>query len=41
MALEQAPLGGDERAKEVHLATVLEVLGGIRQGDMGRYVILF
>jgi len=35
-ALEQAPLGGDERAKEVHMAAVLEVLMGVRQGDVGR-----
>lgn len=35
-ALETAPLGGDDRAKEVHLATVTEVLQGIRQGDMTR-----
>ncbi|EEH36767.1 hypothetical protein PAAG_07185 [Paracoccidioides lutzii Pb01] len=32
--LDSAPLGGDDRAKEVHLATVVEVLGGIRQGEM-------
>ncbi|PGH19376.1 hypothetical protein AJ80_04017 [Polytolypa hystricis UAMH7299] len=35
-ALDTAPLGGDERAKEVHLATVIEVLQGIRQGEMSR-----
>lgn len=34
--LDTAPLGGDERAKEVHLATVVEVLQGIRQGEMTR-----
>ncbi|KAF7589453.1 hypothetical protein BBP40_004251 [Aspergillus hancockii] len=33
-ALDTAPLGGDDRAKEVHLATVTEVLQGIRQGEM-------
>lgn len=32
--LDTAPLGGDDRAKEVHLATVIEVLQGIRQGEM-------
>ncbi|KAB8228585.1 hypothetical protein ETB97_000078 [Aspergillus alliaceus] len=35
-ALDTAPLGGDDRAKEVHLATVVEVLQGIRQGEMTR-----
>ncbi|PWY92480.1 Arp2/3 complex 16 kDa subunit ARPC5 [Aspergillus heteromorphus CBS 117.55] len=34
--LDSAPLGGDDRAKEVHLATVIEVLQGIRQGEMSR-----
>lgn len=34
--LDSAPLGGDDRAKEVHLAAVIEVLQGIRQGEMGR-----
>ncbi|KAE8357686.1 actin-related protein 2/3 complex subunit 5 [Aspergillus caelatus] len=34
--LDTAPLGGDDRAKEVHLATVIEVLQGIRQGEMMR-----
>jgi actin related protein 2/3 complex, subunit 5 len=34
--LDAAPLGGDDRAKEVHLATVVEVLQGIRQGEMTR-----
>ncbi|BDD57052.1 hypothetical protein MPDQ_007399 [Monascus purpureus] len=34
--LDTAPLGGDDRAKEVHLATVIEVLQGIRQGEMLR-----
>lgn len=35
-ALETAPFAGDESAKQVHLATVLEVLQGIRQSDVGR-----
>ncbi|KAJ5293806.1 hypothetical protein PENANT_c002G00569 [Penicillium antarcticum] len=34
--LGTAPLGGDDRAKEVHLATVIDVLQGIRQGEMTR-----
>ncbi|RAH72290.1 actin-related protein 2/3 complex subunit 5 family protein [Aspergillus aculeatinus CBS 121060] len=34
--LDTAPLGGDERAKEVHLAAVTEVLQGIRQAEMSR-----
>ncbi|THC95737.1 hypothetical protein EYZ11_004776 [Aspergillus tanneri] len=34
--LDTAPLGGDDRAKEVHLATVVDVLQGIRQGEMTR-----
>ncbi|KAK1139595.1 hypothetical protein N8T08_000599 [Aspergillus melleus] len=34
--LETAPLGGDDRAKEVHLAAVVDVLQGIRQGEMMR-----
>ncbi|KAJ5103442.1 hypothetical protein N7532_003971 [Penicillium argentinense] len=34
--LDTAPLGGDEGAKQVHLATVTEVLQGIRQGEMTR-----
>ena len=34
--LDTAPLGGDDRAKEVHLATVVDVLQGIRQGEMSR-----
>ncbi|KAJ5439661.1 uncharacterized protein N7458_010659 [Penicillium daleae] len=34
--LDTAPLGGDDRAKEVHLATVIEVLQGIRQAEMSR-----
>ncbi|CAG7982445.1 unnamed protein product [Penicillium salamii] len=34
--LDTAPLGGDDRAKEVHLATVIDVLQGIRQGEMTR-----
>ncbi|KAH8692726.1 putative Arp2/3 complex subunit Arc16 [Talaromyces proteolyticus] len=32
--LDTAPLSGDAQAKEVHLATVIEVLQGIRQGEM-------
>ncbi|RMZ77516.1 hypothetical protein DV737_g4343, partial [Chaetothyriales sp. CBS 132003] len=35
-ALETAPLGGDDAAKQVHLTTVLEVLQGIRQSDASR-----
>ncbi|KAE8348443.1 actin-related protein 2/3 complex subunit 5, partial [Aspergillus coremiiformis] len=35
-ALDTVPLGGDDRAKEVHLATVVEVLQGIRQSEMTR-----
>ncbi|KAJ9625400.1 uncharacterized protein PV06_02978 [Exophiala oligosperma] len=35
-ALETAPFAGDESAKQVHLTTVLEVLQGIRQSDVGR-----
>ncbi|EER26382.1 hypothetical protein D8B26_003249 [Coccidioides posadasii str. Silveira] len=35
-ALDTAPLGGDDRAKEVHLATVVEVLQSIRQAEMAR-----
>lgn len=34
--LDTAPLGGDEAAKQVHLATVVEVLQGIRQSDVPR-----
>ncbi|KAL1964115.1 hypothetical protein VTN77DRAFT_7533 [Rasamsonia byssochlamydoides] len=34
--LDTAPLGGDAQAKDVHLATVVEVLQGIRQGEMMR-----
>ncbi|PYI13814.1 putative Arp2/3 complex subunit Arc16 [Aspergillus japonicus CBS 114.51] len=34
--LATAPLGGDERAKEVHLAAVTEVLQGIRQAEVSR-----
>ncbi|CAI6333802.1 unnamed protein product [Periconia digitata] len=33
-ALENPPYGGDEKAKEVHLATVIEILQSIRQADM-------
>jgi hypothetical protein len=32
--LDTAPLSGDAHAKDVHLATVVEVLQGIRQGEM-------
>lgn len=35
-ALETAPLGGDDGAKQVHLTTVTEVLQGIRQADVSR-----
>ncbi|KAF7506073.1 hypothetical protein GJ744_012320, partial [Endocarpon pusillum] len=35
-ALDTAPLGGDEAAKHVHLATVVEVLQAIRQSDVPR-----
>lgn len=35
-ALDTAPLGGDEGAKQVHLSTVVEVLQGIRQSDVAR-----
>lgn len=35
-ALETAPLGGDDQAKQVHTTTVLEVLQGIRQSDVSR-----
>lgn len=34
--LDTAPLGGDDRAKEVHTASVVEVLQGIRQAEMTR-----
>ncbi|KAK5017038.1 hypothetical protein LTR39_001762 [Cryomyces antarcticus] len=33
-ALENAPYGADERGKEIHLATVTEILQSIRQADM-------
>ncbi|MCJ1254793.1 hypothetical protein MMC24_002609 [Lignoscripta atroalba] len=33
-ALENAPYGGDAGAKEVHLATVVEILQSIKQSDM-------
>jgi len=33
-ALENAPYGGDERGKETHLATVIEILQSIRQSEM-------
>ncbi|KAI9838020.1 MAG: hypothetical protein M1819_006174 [Sarea resinae] len=33
-ALENAPYGGDDRAKEVYLATVIEILQSIKQSDM-------
>jgi actin related protein 2/3 complex, subunit 5 len=32
--LDTAPLAGDAQAKDVHLATVVDVLQGIRQGEM-------
>lgn len=35
-ALETAPLGGDDGAKQVHVTTVTEVLQGIRQSDVSR-----
>ncbi|KAF9889945.1 hypothetical protein FE257_006819 [Aspergillus nanangensis] len=34
--LDTAPLGGDDRAKEVHMAAVIDVLQGIRQSEMTR-----
>ncbi|KAL4786151.1 actin-related protein 2/3 complex subunit 5 [Aspergillus varians] len=34
--LDTAPLAGDESAKQVHLATVIDVLQGIRHGEMGK-----
>ncbi|KAI9770120.1 MAG: hypothetical protein M1840_003570 [Geoglossum simile] len=33
-ALENVPYGGDDRSKEVHLATVVEILQSIKQSDM-------
>ncbi|MCJ1289326.1 hypothetical protein MMC34_000858 [Xylographa carneopallida] len=33
-ALENAPYGGDAGAKDVHLATVVEILQSIKQADM-------
>ncbi|MCJ1412647.1 hypothetical protein MMC19_006744 [Ptychographa xylographoides] len=33
-ALENAPYGGDSSAKEVHLATVVEILQSIKQSEM-------
>ncbi|MCJ1452717.1 hypothetical protein MMC28_003060 [Mycoblastus sanguinarius] len=33
-ALENAPYGGDAGAKEVHLATVVEILQSIKQSEM-------
>ncbi|MCJ1384786.1 hypothetical protein MMC17_007904 [Xylographa soralifera] len=33
-ALENAPYGGDPGAKEVHLATVVEILQSIKQSEM-------
>ncbi|KAL8945848.1 MAG: hypothetical protein Q9222_007669 [Ikaeria aurantiellina] len=33
-ALENPPYGGDAAAKEVHLATVVEILQSIKQSDM-------
>lgn len=36
IAIDSAPLGGDESAKRTHLTTVVEVLQGIRQSDVPR-----
>ncbi|KAF2101848.1 Arp2/3 complex subunit Arc16 [Rhizodiscina lignyota] len=33
-ALEMAPYGGDEKAKDIHLATVMEIFQSIRQSEM-------
>ncbi|KAI9749286.1 MAG: hypothetical protein M1815_002609 [Lichina confinis] len=33
-ALENVPYGADDRAKEVHLATVTEILQSIKQSEM-------
>ncbi|KAF1972008.1 Arp2/3 complex 16 kDa subunit ARPC5 [Bimuria novae-zelandiae CBS 107.79] len=33
-ALENPPYGADEKGKEVHLATIIEILQSIRQADM-------
>ncbi|KAF2680317.1 Arp2/3 complex 16 kDa subunit ARPC5 [Lentithecium fluviatile CBS 122367] len=33
-ALENPPYGADDKGKEVHLATVIEILQSIRQADM-------
>ncbi|KZF23521.1 Arp2/3 complex 16 kDa subunit ARPC5 [Xylona heveae TC161] len=33
-ALQNAPYGGDDKAKEVHLATVIEILQSIKQAEM-------
>jgi len=33
-ALENAPYGADERGKEIHLSTVIEILQSIRQSEM-------
>ncbi|PSN68330.1 Arp2/3 complex 16 kDa subunit ARPC5 [Corynespora cassiicola Philippines] len=33
-ALENPPYGADDKGKEVHLATVIEILQSIRQSDM-------
>jgi len=33
-AMENAPYGGDQEAKDIHLATVVEILQSIKQGDM-------
>jgi actin related protein 2/3 complex subunit 5 len=35
-ALDTAPLGGDDGARQVHLTTVVEVLQGIRQSDVAK-----
>ena len=34
--LDGAPLGGDDGAKQVHFATVIDVLQGIRQSDVAK-----
>jgi actin related protein 2/3 complex subunit 5 len=33
-ALENAPYGADDKGKEIHLATVIEILQSIRQSEM-------
>ena len=37
-ALENVPWGGEERAKEVHFAMVMEVLQGIKQSEISGIV---